>query len=185
MASDSRGLTPKEQLFVTELLKDGNKAAAYRRAGYRSKSPDAHASRLAVKGRVAAEIERRRTAAMLTLERTSIATLGETKEVLSKHLRGVDYDKHLAEMEKDLEALPPGLPRFELRIEILRAIASRNAEAGKAAITLARLKGALDPARKPIPDRKAALDALILAIAKATDGPTIEATMSAAGFTDV
>jgi hypothetical protein len=35
-----RPLTPKQQLFVREYLKDLNASAAYRRAGYRSKNSD-------------------------------------------------------------------------------------------------------------------------------------------------
>lgn len=77
------------------------------------------------------------------------------------------------------------LPRFELRIEVLKAIASRNTEAGRAALALARLKGALDPARKPLPDRKAALDALMMSLVTSTHGPTLVAQMKAHGFTGV
>lgn len=54
-------LSAREARFVMELAADGNASAAYRRAGYRSKSPDAHASRLAVKGSIRAATAHVRT----------------------------------------------------------------------------------------------------------------------------
>lgn len=45
-------LSAREARFVLELAADNNAAAAYVRAGYRSKSPNAHASRLAAKGSI-------------------------------------------------------------------------------------------------------------------------------------
>lgn len=52
------GLSNREARFVMELANDNNASAAYLRAGYRSKTPDAHASRLAVKGSIQAATAR-------------------------------------------------------------------------------------------------------------------------------
>lgn len=49
-------LSPKEARFVFELAKAENASRAYRAAGYRSKTPDAHAARLAVKGSIPAAL---------------------------------------------------------------------------------------------------------------------------------
>jgi hypothetical protein len=63
---------------------------------------------------------------------------------------------------------------------------ARNAESGRAAVSLAKLKGALDPWQKPVGDRKKALDTLMMSIIKNTDGPSLLAQMKAAGaITDV
>lgn len=51
-------LSAREARFVLELAADNNAAAAYVRAGYRSKSPNAHASRLAAKGSIQAATAR-------------------------------------------------------------------------------------------------------------------------------
>lgn len=51
-------LSAREARFVMELAADDNASAAYLRAGYRSKTPDAHASRLAVKGSIQAATAR-------------------------------------------------------------------------------------------------------------------------------
>lgn len=51
-------LSDREARFVMEMAVDGNASAAYVRAGYASKTPDAHAARLAVKGRIKAALER-------------------------------------------------------------------------------------------------------------------------------
>ncbi len=48
------GLSNREARFVMELANDNNAAEAYLRSGYRSKSPNAHASRLAAKGSIQA-----------------------------------------------------------------------------------------------------------------------------------
>lgn len=49
-------LSQREARFVMEMAVDGNASAAYVRAGYLSKSPDAHASRMAVKGSIQAAL---------------------------------------------------------------------------------------------------------------------------------
>lgn len=54
------GLSTRHARFVVALAASGNASAAYRRAGYQSKSPDAHASRLAVKDSIRAATERLR-----------------------------------------------------------------------------------------------------------------------------
>ena len=43
---NSHGLTPKQQKFGQEFLKDFSAARAYKRAGYKSKSPDVEAAKL-------------------------------------------------------------------------------------------------------------------------------------------
>ena len=182
MVPKQKPLTVREALFVEELLKHGNQSEAYRAAGYKSKTPHVHASQLVARSSIRSEIERRRSAAMVTLERNTIATLGEVKEKLTAQLRGADFSTDLTRLEAELATLV-GPARFDASMEIARLKVAMSSEAAKAALTLARLKGALDPARKPIPDRKAALDSLILAIAKATDGPTLEAKMNEIGFT--
>lgn len=52
------GLSSRHARFVVALVAGGNASAAYRRAGFQSKSPDAHASRLAVKDSIFAATER-------------------------------------------------------------------------------------------------------------------------------
>lgn len=53
---EMRPLAPKQKRFIEEYLVDLNGAAAYRRAGYRSKNADVDAAQLLVKPRIATAI---------------------------------------------------------------------------------------------------------------------------------
>jgi len=188
MARDNRGLTPKQALFVAEYFRDFNGTQALVRAGYSPIGANKQVARMLSKPVIAQAIQQKRQEHLAGVDAAAFASLTEIKARLAVQLRGCEAEARLAEMEASLSSRASTLTewqKFTCRIEIERLRVTRDVEAGRAAVTLARLKGAFDPARKPIPDRKAALDALILSIAKATDGPTIEATMSAAGFTDV
>jgi phage terminase small subunit len=55
----TRNLTPKQALFVSEILVDGNASAAAKRAGYSAKTADEQGHRLSRNAQVAAEIAKR------------------------------------------------------------------------------------------------------------------------------
>lgn len=72
-------LTPKQQRFVLEYLKDLNASAAYRRAGYISGNPNVNAPRLLAKAGVQAEISKRLAARSEKVELTAEQVLRELK----------------------------------------------------------------------------------------------------------
>lgn len=74
-------LTPKQQLFVEEYLKDLNATAAYKRAGYRAKgkAAEANASRLLRNAKVAAAVQVGRQA---KVERVKIEADDVLRELL-------------------------------------------------------------------------------------------------------
>jgi phage terminase small subunit len=57
----TRKLTPKQALFVSEILVDGNASAAAKRAGYSAKTADEQGHRLSRNAQVAAEIAKRQS----------------------------------------------------------------------------------------------------------------------------
>lgn len=177
-------LTVKRLRFVEEILKDGNATQSYIRSGFSPNGADQAAHKLLRIAEVRAEIERRRSAVMVKLEKSTIATLGEVKERLTQQLRGEDFADEIKAMEVKLPEFE-GAAQFSAIAEIVRLKLAMSTEAGRAAERLARLKGALDPSRKPLPDRKAALDALMMTLVKSTDGHTLAAQMRAVGFTDI
>jgi len=60
-AATIKPLTPKQQLFVDEYMKDRNATQAYIRSGYSAKGANTHVPRLVANGPIAAEIARRRS----------------------------------------------------------------------------------------------------------------------------
>lgn len=183
MTSRSTGLTPKKALFVAEYLRDFNATQAYLRSGYSANGAAQAAHKLLSSADVATEVERRRSGVMAQLNRDAIASLGEVKESLSSQLRGDPIEGTIQRLERTIEGAPP-IAQVDVLIEIARLKIAQSAEAGRAAVTLARLKGAFDPKRAPLPDRRAALDAFMLWLVKNTNGPTLEAEMRALGLVD-
>jgi phage terminase small subunit len=180
----TRPFSKRKARFIEEFLRGGNATQSYVTAGYSPNGATQAAHKLLISADVAAEVAKRRSAVMVQLERTTIATLGEAKEVLTSILRGGTVEAMIQRLENAIEGLPP-IDQIETLIEIARLKLAQSAEAGRAAMALARLKGALDPARKPLPDRKAALDSLMMTLVKSTDGHALAAQMRAVGFTDV
>jgi len=72
-------LTPKQQRFVLEYLKDLNASAAYRRAGYKTGNADVTGPRLLGNVRVQAEISKRLAARSEKVELTAEQVLRELK----------------------------------------------------------------------------------------------------------
>lgn len=184
LVPSQKPLTPRELIFIEEIIKGENQATAYVRAGFAKTGANGNAARLIARDSIRSEIERRRSAVMVKLEKSTIATLGEVKERLTQQLRGDDFADEIKAMEAKLSEFE-GAAQFSALAEIVRLKLAMSTEAGRAAERLARLKGALDPSRKPLPDRKAALDALMMTLVKSTDGHTLAAQMRAVGFTDV
>ena len=60
MRATQRRLTPKQALFVSEILVDGNASAAARRAGYSPNTSEEQGHRLSRNAHVAAEIAKAR-----------------------------------------------------------------------------------------------------------------------------
>lgn len=68
MSRKSKGLTPKEQVFVREYLKDGNGTRAATAAGYSARTAHVAASKLLRKGKISTELAKQREKLFSKLE---------------------------------------------------------------------------------------------------------------------
>ncbi|CAJ0860534.1 hypothetical protein AMST5_01311 [freshwater sediment metagenome] len=114
-------LTPKQERFVSEYLKDLNATASYKRAGYdaRGKSAEVNAARLLGNARVAAAIAaakaERSGRMMITAERvlTELARLAFSD--IGQIFNGDGSMKPLSEMNEDARRAIVGLEVSEIR----------------------------------------------------------------------
>lgn len=170
-------------------LNHGTKAAI--EAGYSAKTARNIVSRLLSDVVVSTEVDRLRAQISRQIERSTIATLTEIKERFTGHLRGDRHAQDIADLEANAAAMRAGIEEMaksgaspaEIRRE-RRAVAdydleakklrlAQEAEAIKAGAFLARMSGALDPSRKPLPNKGDAIERLFLAMVKAVPGPDL------------
>jgi phage terminase small subunit len=86
-----RDLTPKQQRFVAEYLKDLNATQAAIRAGYSATNADVTGPRLLGNVGIAAEIQKRQDKIAGKLELTAEKVLQDLEEVRAKALEGGQY----------------------------------------------------------------------------------------------
>jgi len=170
-------------------LNHGTKAAI--EAGYSAKTARNIVSRLLSDVVVSTEVDRLRAQISRQIERSTIATLTEIKERFTGHLRGDRHAKDIADLEANAAAIRSAVralkrsgaaPDVILRerrlsaaydLEIKKLRLAQEAEAIKAGAFLARMSGALDPSRKPLPNKGDAIERLFLAMVKAVPGPDL------------
>lgn len=197
----SDGLTIKQAKFVKEYLKDGNATQACIRAGYKKANADVTGPRLLGNVGVAAEIAAARVSRELQAEEKHVATMNDIESRLTDQLFGKAYEaeiesiqKRIARKDKTLESLEKqgasdgldALTRAQITIKIADMIDSiindelalkrlhldQQAESNKAAMHLARLKGALDPKRPTVDDPDVLVDSVLRSIIRSGRNPS-------------
>lgn len=196
--------TARKLAFAAKYVEtnNGHEAAAW--AGYSAKTARFMVSRLLSDVVVVAEITRLRNVIGRKIESATIANLTEIKERFTRQMRGDEHTADLAQLEAahdkqkaDVAALEATLSdpkigteqKASIRSLILRerreALAydlqlkrlklDQDAESNKAGFILARMTGALDPSRKPLPNKGDIIERFLLSMVKASSGPDLRA----------
>ena len=165
MSHHREQITPRQARFVQEYLIDLNGRQAVIRAGYRTRSPEVHASRLLARPLVAKAITAAQAARAKRTEITADRVIHELARIAFADVRDVvQWGKHLvtlrpsseltleqaasiATIEADVTARANGTPQLKIRV--------RMHDKGAALTTLARHFGLLiDRHELKLPDEQ-------------------------------